>query len=112
MTLEQIVHATLVGLKRQPPRSVLGICFHLDFQMRRTGYEGNHDRLLNAAFQAWPKFSGQKSWPVPCPNGGAPEVAYSSAGKHVMWNAQEPYGALRLELLDFLIEHFGKMANA
>lgn len=105
MTLEQEIHGALVDLKNNIPFSILGICFHLDHRMQRADIKG-YEPLLYTAFQAWPKFSGQKTWPVPCPMGESPEQAYSSAGSHTMWNAKDPYGALRLELLDFLIEHF------
>jgi len=106
MTLTQHIHAALVDLKNNPPRSCLGICFHVDVRMGRANVRG-HDSLINDAFSAWPKYSGLKAWPVPCPQGNDPEQAYSLAGKSVMWNPEHPYGALRLELLDFMIEHFG-----
>lgn len=55
--------------------------------------------------EKWPKHSGRRAYPVPCLHGGCPQVAFDHARNvENMWNPDHPYGALRLELLNWCIE--------
>lgn len=76
---------------------------------------GGDDDDLRRYFHRWPKFSGNFGYPVPNPEdwgegGTLPENAAEGAedayirhcGRGTMYS--EEYGALRLELLDFLID--------
>lgn len=67
---------------------------------------------LHRIFELWPKFSGSMSYPVPSCNNTigmamfGPQ-AYESlrfSCAFSLYDASEEYGALRLELLDFIIE--------
>lgn len=102
VTLEQKVHTALVDLKNNIPASILGICFHLGNRLRDARVD--YQEELAEAFEAWPKFSGSIQWPVPCPNAGSPMEAYANSCN--MWNPEDAYGALRLELLDHMVQHF------
>lgn len=59
---------------------------------------------LNELFPRWGKFSGDHVYPIPNPFGGSASDAFNHYEADDMWNPDHPYGALRLELLDWLIE--------
>ena len=86
------LHTQLVRLRDEGPQErTLGIC---------------HNILDIKAFMAiakhWPKHSGFFAFPVPDPDpDGDPVRAFMSA--HDMWDPDDPYGALRIELLNFVI---------
>lgn len=112
VTLASILHTALVKIQLNPPSSVFGICSELkeyidgdiryEFVCDASGMD--YDETVSEAFQAWPKYSGDAVYPVPCPDLGSPMSAFSRSRK--MWDATDPYGALRLELLDFMINYF------
>lgn len=56
----------------------------------------------------WPKHSGHPLFPVADPKSKtAPQLQYNNAlHAKTLYDATTPYGALRLELLDFLITTF------
>lgn len=58
----------------------------------------------------WPKYSGSPRYPVPNPydNDESPRDVYAHPDPEGMWSTDTPYGVLRRELLDFLIEKFTK----
>ena len=77
----------------------------------------NHvSQLLNAAFSAWPRYSGNPEYPVPAPNQRAEgldvdttlvwRAAVTSyreaAANRSMWLADTEYGQLRRDLLEHL----------
>ena len=73
----------------------LGICAHVI---------PRQNEFLRLA-TGWPKHSGDYQYPIPGVDGRTPEVAYNSFwGKEQKWNPDHPYGALRLELLNWCIE--------
>ena len=69
-------------------------------------YDESAIRVMAIAWKDWPKKGKNGAFPVPpwsdvySPFG----AFYSTEGKTNMWNPNHPYGAARLELLDFLIE--------
>lgn len=66
---------------------------------------------LHEIMAQWPKYSGDSIYPIPCPSGKSPKAAYLGAGEGEMWNPSHPYGALRLELLDWCIAELEKAAE-
>lgn len=96
---------TLVVLKqlkeRGKPREVDHAQFGICFQITHTNNYVYTKRLM----RQWPKYSGDSDYPIPDPDGiEDPSVYYSRSGSSAMWNKEHPYGALRHELLDYLIE--------
>ena len=65
---------------------------------------------LTAKFKQWPKFSGVVSYPVPGVFASS-ATAFASASPAQMWSPSHPYGALRRELLQFLIDELEKELN-
>ena len=59
---------------------------------------------LRPLFKRWPKYSGFDLYPVPSPDKTRTnlEMFYDALAKDALWQGE--YGALRKELLDFLIE--------
>ena len=62
---------------------------------------------MNYLFRKWPKFSGNIGYPIPVPKDNsafsAENVYYDSAYRY-MWDKYNSYGALRYELVHFMIE--------
>ena len=69
-------------------------------------------KWLLEKFQKWPKFSGSLLYPVPSPDWRAEDFSYRTANHTVMWSPFHPYGALRRELLQFLIDEMEKEGEA
>lgn len=74
---------------------------------------GGDESLIRGYFHRWPKFSGNRYYPVPSPTGGKAADYYDNcvgwrAWPHGLVRWEGAYGALRIELLDFLIEEIGK----
>lgn len=59
----------------------------------------------------WPKYSGDLIFPVPGLDGKTPKASYLYASEVEMWSSSHPYGALRLELLDWCIAELEKEAE-
>lgn len=59
---------------------------------------------LKPLFKRWPKYSGFEIYPVPSPDSARTsfEMFYYAQDKDALWEGE--YGALRMELLDFLIQ--------
>ena len=59
-------------------------------------------------FRKWPKFSGDISYPIPVPadkeSENAEEEYYEAETHGYMWDKYNSYGALRYELVHFMIE--------
>lgn len=66
----------------------------------------NLTRWLPDAFRKWPKFSGDIHYPIL----GSSEY-YTCMTPFEMWSPSHPYGALRRELLEFLIDEIEKELN-
>ena len=107
---DRIIHKALCDLITKPKG--FGICIMVDQQISNTyGYDEIFfccKRRIRALMQSWPKYSGNKTYPVPGPNGVEPEKAYDSIPNSLFWTSDHPYGALRLELFEYLIAETGK----
>ena len=58
-------------------------------------------------YPEWPKFSGDRNFPVPCPDGGDPEFRFrDSQFLGDLYDGE--YGALRLELAQFIADYCGQ----
>lgn len=103
MTLLEI----LLEIKRDGPHNRnVGICDAvLVIAHRELGWSQDVMEELYRTIIRWPRGTGRSTFPVPCPNGGSPSRVYLIDYENdEMWDANHPYGALRLELLDWLIE--------
>lgn len=60
--------------------------------------------FLEELFPRWPNFSGDESYPVE----GSSEVFWSAVAKRHRWNPEDDNGALRLDLLEWLIQELSK----
>lgn len=94
----------LIELRTTRTHEWLGICDNLQYKVVSNT---DSSRVLNSAFQAWPKFSGTVMYPVPSEVTSVlhPTTifnAHKRANKS-MWDVNTTYGALRHELLEFII---------
>jgi hypothetical protein len=126
MGMKKKILSALLELRRQVHMGnypCTGICNFVDtfvdtFVDNFTDYYEHQDYChycLSQAIRQWPKFSGDRTYPVPCGD-MRPECAYDVYSCGVlrgrwMWESAE-YGMVRRELLDFLIEHFEKQVAA
>lgn len=80
------------------------ICAHISDVKRPDGVDYFAvDKIVHDLFQAWPEFSGHRSFPVPHPTGGRVMSIYYLAASHdMMWVGE--YGASRKRLLNYMIE--------
>jgi hypothetical protein len=78
-----------------------GICYAINYNPLGTPLRKPAGTLTAIAdlMTEWPKWSGERTFPVPHPEGKCPRRAYYNLP---IWEG--PYGALRRELLDYLIE--------
>jgi len=60
--------------------------------------------VVGAYISGWYKFSGDATFPVPSPDDY--ELPYRAYGYLALWEGE--YGALRVELLEFLIKEISK----
>lgn len=64
--------------------------------------------VLNSLYCGWGKFSGDEHYPIPSPvEDQSPDEVYNLTGN--LWEGK--YGALRYELLDFLIDELTKVGE-
>ena len=112
LTHEQVAPIILQGLKAIRKRRLDpsgGICWNLDlWQERQKEYGELPPVSVRISYWAerWPKFSGVSSYPVPSLDPQlSPAHAFNTATnkRGRMWGKKNPYGALRWELLEFLI---------
>ena len=90
-----------------PGNAAKGICLLVESAMLaeagRSVYDAEWDEM-DKAMVSWLKFSGSKCYPVPCPDGGLPGLAYNKA--HNLWDKTTEYGRLRHELYEYLLTYF------
>lgn len=99
-------------------KNYTGICHSFIAEYQKAGnpisYLSWDLARLKRTMTRWPKFSGNVWFPVPSGDpwykrmfglGKSAGEAYGSKGS---WNPETRYGALRLELLDWLIKDFGE----
>lgn len=83
-----------------------GICFNVKELLIKEGYY-SYGGVLSDLYRRWVKFSGDISYPVPDPRGGDARYAYKFTAS--LWEGEQ--GALRYELLDFLIDELTKVVE-
>lgn len=83
-----------------------GICFNSQELLIKAGYY-SYEGVLSDLYRRWIKFSGDISYPVPDPRGGDARYVYKFTPN--LWEGE--YGALRYELLDFLIDELTKVVG-
>lgn len=122
MQHKHYVHTALMRLRNGPKIALCGICANLEYYLQDIFEEEDLDQDANALVLQlmlytalkWPKHSGCNKYPIPHPDWDRAEcddkeyhdaanTAYSCL-KDDAWDRTKPYGALRYELLDFLIE--------
>lgn len=105
-SLNEMLLDALLCVKQVPrgQRRNLGLCQDcIKFCFPHYGMQAVTDRL-HILFQLWPKFSGQEDFPIPDPSGKEDpyDIFSRTYSQENQWYG--PYGDLRVELLDFLIE--------
>lgn len=112
LTHEQVAPIILQGLKAIENRRLDptgGICWNLDLWQNQHKEYGELPCIsvrVHYWSDTWPKFSGNSSYPVPSLDPQmSPAQAFNIATnvRGRMWGRHNPYGALRWELLEFLI---------
>ena len=88
-------------LANNQQESRAGICYAVTYDSTGTPLRKPPETAANLAtlMAEWPKWSCERTFPVPHPEGKCPQQAFYNLP---MWEG--PYGALRRELLDYLIE--------
>lgn len=112
--LDRILLLALKEVRKRRDDPTDGICWSVErWQGRQPEYRD--ERLCSVRIhylsQAWPKYSGNPNFPVPSPIEGQTPVEAFDAAVHVrgrMWSKKKPYGMMRWELLEFLIETLEK----
>lgn len=103
------LHKLLIRVAKKPKK--FGICFMVNSVMRRhytdTAWIGIKTELADL-IQTWPKARGSRTYPIPGVNGLSAAESYCEYNHVEFWDADHPYGALRLELLEFLLMETGK----
>lgn len=110
MTPREVLLYTLRVMKSKGPRyPEQGICRNVAEYVEEVVHEITimHDVLdaLTDLMVSWPKYSGDEDYPVP---GGRDAYLVSSWDKTLWARYEHEYGALRWELLDWLIETLEK----
>lgn len=108
---DQIIHKALRDLITKPKTH--GICYMVHSQIANTyGYDETYfccKRRLSALMQSWPKYSGNKTYPIPAVGEyGSASATYANVPNSLFWSSNHPYGALRLELFEYLLMETGK----
>lgn len=105
---EQILEALKKIQAGERPYTGYGICANVyeimcpdlddeDLEMCMYGF-------LEEMFPRWPHYSGNESYPVE----GCGELFWDLHARHNRWNPEDDHGALRLDLLEWLIQELSK----
>lgn len=110
MDLQKEVLKALHKIKKNGPKNRgQGICLAVHQVINKKIDKDELDLFLKELFQKWPKFSGDKGYPIPSPHEAYTACGfYNEASCTEMWCPDYPYAALRWELLDFMISHLSK----
>lgn len=95
-------------IRANPPvGSVAGICEAINTHVNK--YTRNGMDQFRDVYIQWPLYSGSMVYPVPSPSPAyTASDMYLISTPHMMWSPDHPYGALRLELLDWCIKFLEK----
>lgn len=115
MNIEQLLLGALTTIKQDGPFwDAHGICDNLKESDQYTSVSLDDDLIemwedtLTKLMITWPKFSGNECFPVPSPDlEESSQEVYRRT--HDEWSGE--YGALRYELLDFLIDELTKVVE-
>ena len=116
---KEVLEVTEVGEVPDNARTITGLYVDFALGICALSYPcgikvmANPDGLkpwLTAKFKQWPKFSGSSTYPVPGVFASS-ATAFECARPTEMWSPSHPYGALRRELLQFLIDELEKELN-
>lgn len=99
----------LTGLKNirdnGPADDTYGLCYLLERECEEYRYYDLLRTIRSRLFQRWPKFSGDKVYPIP--GGEATFDAYFDTNRN-MWDKGTEYGRLRWDLLHWMINELEK----
>ena len=105
---EQILEALKKIQAGERPMRDLGICANVyEIMYHEDSNEDTETEIyefIEELVPRWPNFSGDESYPVE----GSSEVFWSAVAKRNRWNPEDDHGALRLDLLAWLIEELSK----
>lgn len=102
---EQILEALLRIKAGEIPEPTLGICANVcNLMCHDTESESQVYRFLEKMFPRWPNYSGNERYPVE----GGEVYFWSAVAKRHRWNPEDDHGALRLDLLEWLIQELSK----
>lgn len=107
LQLKKDVLQALISIKENGADDLgAGICDNVVEYIEESGVDLEDDYrkvylVIESLSPQWSKFSGDKSYPVPAIGEGISPCG-EFHGSFNMWTGE--YGALRMELLDFLIE--------
>lgn len=105
---KKISIADVLRAVKYNPEPDNGICTQ---KLVRLWLSPSHYATMKEAISEWPKRSDCRVYPVPASNGNqCPSLAQMEYHRRRMdnkslWDASTEYGALRYELLDWLIKH-------
>jgi len=106
---KQILLKGLEELRDEGPTYVsFGICTNV--KSLTSNYDGSPTAIMYDLFKSWPKFSGDKYYPVPSPSGCNASLEYDDSFD--LWDKTTEYGRSRWELLDFMISELQTEINA
>lgn len=102
---EVMLLAALLDIKKEDKSTANhGLCWAVNIHTQ----DQSCMTVLSQIIPLWPKYSGEKWYPVPG-IGMGPEEQYNHAkSKGYMWDTSTEYGMLRYELLDFCINYLQK----
>ena len=102
---EQILQALKKIQAGERPSPELGICANVcdlmctDIESERRVYQ-----FLEGMFPRWPNYAGDPDYPVE----GSEVYFWSAVAKRHRWDPEDDHGALRLDLLEWLIQELSK----
>ena len=91
---------TLLGIIKEMPDQDRGICGQPAMVSLRLGAFA----VVRDLMVQWPKYSGSYDYPVPSVDEGRTPCQCFHGNIHNLWDRDTEYGALRWELLEWLIE--------
>ena len=105
---EKILEALKKIQAGERPSPTLGICANvyeiLDHECENLALESSVYSVIEEMSPRWPNYAGNSAYPVE----GGEVYFWSEDAKRNRWNPEDDHGALRLDLLAWLIEELSK----
>ena len=105
---EKILEALKKIQAGERPLPEMGICANvyeiLGSRREDLALEENIYSVIEEMSPRWPNYAGDPAYPVE----GSSEVFWSAVAKRNRWDPEDDHGALRLDLLAWLIEELSK----